>query len=221
LPDGTNTPRQLSDLTGDITLSARYTPWGDTLDTYGTGNFTFGYLILGVAGSVSFGDPGGSSLSSEVSASSEIEEATVELESETGTEPIIDPYNVMIEDGSPTWQGLIIGDSQDSFVTFTNIHTLIGEQHSNGIWSEDSIQVLYDISSQRIQIWAYSAEDGWTQRGADIPVTFADGDVFQARALEDGTVEIGDQCRGRYKLSGYRSARVGAAAGESLRHGGV
>jgi hypothetical protein len=38
LPDGTNTPRQLSNLTGDITLSARYTPWGDALDTHGMGN---------------------------------------------------------------------------------------------------------------------------------------------------------------------------------------
>ena len=44
LPDGTNTPRQLSDLSGEITLSARYTPWGDTLDTFGTSGFTFGYL---------------------------------------------------------------------------------------------------------------------------------------------------------------------------------
>ena len=44
LPDGTNTPRQLSDLSGGITLSARYTPWGDTLESLGTGNFTFGYL---------------------------------------------------------------------------------------------------------------------------------------------------------------------------------
>jgi RHS repeat-associated protein len=44
LPDGANTPRQLSDPTGDITLSARYTPWGDTLETHGTGNFAFGYF---------------------------------------------------------------------------------------------------------------------------------------------------------------------------------
>ena len=44
LPDGTNTPRQLTNPTGGITLLARYTPWGDTLDTYGTGNFTFGYF---------------------------------------------------------------------------------------------------------------------------------------------------------------------------------
>ena len=44
LPDGTNTPRQLSDISGNITLSTRYTPWGDTLDIYGTGNFSFGYF---------------------------------------------------------------------------------------------------------------------------------------------------------------------------------
>jgi RHS repeat-associated protein len=44
LPDGTNTPRQISNITADITLSARYTPWGDTLDTYGNGSFAFGYF---------------------------------------------------------------------------------------------------------------------------------------------------------------------------------
>ena len=44
LPDGTNTPRQLSNSSGDITLSARYTPWGDTLELNGTGNFAFGYF---------------------------------------------------------------------------------------------------------------------------------------------------------------------------------
>ena len=44
LPDGTNTPRQLTNAQGEITLSSRYTPWGDTLDTFGTGNFSFGYL---------------------------------------------------------------------------------------------------------------------------------------------------------------------------------
>jgi hypothetical protein len=53
LPDGTNTPRQLTDLSAEITLSARYTPCplaalgmlreGDALESYGTGNFAFGY----------------------------------------------------------------------------------------------------------------------------------------------------------------------------------
>jgi RHS repeat-associated protein len=44
LPDGSNTPRQLTDASGAVTLAARYTPWGDTLETYGTGDFTFGYF---------------------------------------------------------------------------------------------------------------------------------------------------------------------------------
>lgn len=44
LSDGLNTPRQLTDPIGDVTFSARYTPWGDTLETYGDGGFTFGYF---------------------------------------------------------------------------------------------------------------------------------------------------------------------------------
>lgn len=44
LPDGINTPRQLSNESGEITLLARYTPWGDTLETFGTGGFAFGYF---------------------------------------------------------------------------------------------------------------------------------------------------------------------------------
>ncbi len=44
LPDGTNTPRQLSDLNGEVTLAGRYTPWGGILEVQGTGDFTFGYL---------------------------------------------------------------------------------------------------------------------------------------------------------------------------------
>ena len=36
LLDELNTPRQLINLQGDLTLSTRYTPWGDTLETQGT-----------------------------------------------------------------------------------------------------------------------------------------------------------------------------------------
>jgi len=34
----------LCNSSGEITLSARYTPWGDTLELNGTGNFAFGYF---------------------------------------------------------------------------------------------------------------------------------------------------------------------------------
>ena len=41
---GTNTPRQLVDASGEVTFAARYTPWGDTLESSGTGNISIGYL---------------------------------------------------------------------------------------------------------------------------------------------------------------------------------
>jgi len=44
LPDGTNTPRQLSNGSGEVTLSARNTPLSGTLELNGTGNFSFGYF---------------------------------------------------------------------------------------------------------------------------------------------------------------------------------
>ncbi|MBN2116321.1 MAG: hypothetical protein JW730_07115 [Anaerolineales bacterium] len=44
LPDGLNTPRQLTNPAGEVTLAGRYTPWGDILEVHGAGNFTFGYL---------------------------------------------------------------------------------------------------------------------------------------------------------------------------------
>ena len=44
LPDGTGTPRQIVNANGEVTLVTSYTPWGDTLETYGTGNFSYGYF---------------------------------------------------------------------------------------------------------------------------------------------------------------------------------
>jgi|GEM_PF-2063871 len=44
LPDGAGTPRQLTDAAGEVTFAVSYTPWGDTLETFGTGRFTQGYF---------------------------------------------------------------------------------------------------------------------------------------------------------------------------------
>ena len=44
LLDGSATPRQMTDADRKVTLYAGYTPWGDTLETYGTGNFTYSYF---------------------------------------------------------------------------------------------------------------------------------------------------------------------------------
>ena len=37
-------PRQLVNASGAVTFAARYTPWGDTLESSGTGNISIGYL---------------------------------------------------------------------------------------------------------------------------------------------------------------------------------
>jgi RHS repeat-associated protein len=44
LTDGTNTPRQMTDATGEVTLARSYTPWGEVRQQVGTGSFTWGYF---------------------------------------------------------------------------------------------------------------------------------------------------------------------------------
>ena len=44
LTDGVNVPRQLTDMNGAITLSARYSPWGSPIETDGVGNFNASYI---------------------------------------------------------------------------------------------------------------------------------------------------------------------------------
>jgi RHS repeat-associated protein len=104
--------------------------------------------------------------------------------------PAVDSFNMTSPDASPFWQGLTLGASQPSLITFSNVNGTIGKPRSNGVWGDNTVQALYDIPNNRIQLWRYDAQAGWIQSGADIPVTFASGDVFSARALSNGTVEI-------------------------------
>jgi hypothetical protein len=39
-------------------------------------------------------------------------------------------------------------------------------------------------------VWTYTSSQGWVQRGADIAVTFANGDIFGARATASGQVSV-------------------------------
>lgn len=41
-----------------------------------------------------------------------------------------------------------------------------------------------------MKVVTYAVGQGWVQRGADIPVSFANGDVFSARATSDGKVMV-------------------------------
>ena len=88
------------------------------------------------------------------------------------------------------------GADQEAHVTFANVHATAAEQdlilksQSNTTWGSGMIEVLYDAPNQRIQVWTWEWPAGWEQHGADIPVTFVNGDTFGARALANGNVEV-------------------------------
>jgi hypothetical protein len=94
------------------------------------------------------------------------------------------------------WGNEMFGADQEAYVTFTHIDPNADEQdlllksQSNSTWGEGVLEVLYDPAGQRVQVWTYDWPAEWVQQGADIPVTFADGDTLGARALVEGTVEV-------------------------------
>ena len=57
-------------------------------------------------------------------------------------------------------------------------------------WGEGVIEVYYDAANHRAEIWTFRLNTlGW-YRYNSIPVTFADGDQFGARALANGYVVV-------------------------------
>ncbi len=44
LPDGLGMSRQITDAGGTVTFAASFTPWGETFESFGEGNFTWGYF---------------------------------------------------------------------------------------------------------------------------------------------------------------------------------
>lgn len=94
------------------------------------------------------------------------------------------------------WSNEPFGADQEAYVTLTDMDTGAWEQNlllkaqSDNTWGDGVLEVLYDPSGQRVQVWTYEWPQGWVQHGVDIPVTFVDGDQFGARALADGTVDV-------------------------------
>jgi hypothetical protein len=95
------------------------------------------------------------------------------------------------------WNVSSYGADQEAYVSLTTIDpngTEIGlmlKAQNTANVSPGVIDVVYDPGGQRVQVWTYiNNSEGWKQRGANIPVTFADGDQFGARARADGQVEV-------------------------------
>jgi hypothetical protein len=95
------------------------------------------------------------------------------------------------------WKAAAFGASQEVFVTLTTVDTgggvyqdLLLKAQSDTGWGNGAIDIFYDGAGHLVEVWTYSNAQGWVKRGADIPVTFVNGDQFGARAKADGTVEI-------------------------------
>jgi len=88
------------------------------------------------------------------------------------------------------------GPDQEAFVTFTKVNQKATEQdlllkaQSNTTWGDGVIEVLYNAKKHVVQVWTWEWPKKWVKYGADIPVTFVDGDTFRARALANGVVEV-------------------------------
>ncbi|MCC6569789.1 MAG: amidase domain-containing protein, partial [Anaerolineales bacterium] len=94
------------------------------------------------------------------------------------------------------WSSQAFGADQEAYFTFSDVSATATEQdlllksQSNSTWGHGVLEVWYDALNQRAQVWTYEWHEGWVKYGADIPVTFADGDQFGARSYADGTVEV-------------------------------
>jgi hypothetical protein len=116
------------------------------------------------------------------------------VDSTKNANPMPEQLNMNLQDATLFWQGVPLGSSQQASVTFASIPTMSSsvslKPHSNGVWGEGIVQVLYDVVGGRIQAWVYQSGNGWVQYGKDVPVKFVAGDVFSVRTSADGTVEI-------------------------------
>lgn len=100
-------------------------------------------------------------------------------------------------DGAIYWK-TPFGSNQEVFVTLTNIDPagfeqdlLLKAQGQYGPnWGEGVIELQYYAASNTVELWTFRLDTLTWQSYGSIPVTFANGDQFGARALSNGTVII-------------------------------
>ncbi len=97
-------------------------------------------------------------------------------------------------DGDIYWN-TVFGANQEAYVTLTSIDPNAAEidlilKQQGSTWQDGSLEIWYQPSTNRVQVWTFDPANSWTQYGGDIPVTFAAGDRFGARARFNGLVEV-------------------------------
>jgi hypothetical protein len=94
------------------------------------------------------------------------------------------------------WRTSAYGADQEVYVTLVSVdedgveQDLLLKSQSSSTWGNGVLEVLYSAAGHRVEVWTFTMGQGWAKRGADIEVTFADGDRFGARAMADGKVEV-------------------------------
>lgn len=94
------------------------------------------------------------------------------------------------------WWNTAFGADQEVFVKLTNIDTsaseidLLLKSQSATDYNSGLIEVWYEPSQNQVKVVTYASGQGWVEYGAPILVTFANGDVFGARATASGQVEV-------------------------------
>src|SRR5690606_19216633 len=98
--------------------------------------------------------------------------------------------------GDIYWSPTVFGADQEVFITLTAIDAnaleidLLLKGQSSTYWGGGVLEVWYYPTDQIVQVWTFAPSQGWVQHGASIPVAFADGDQFGARATADGQVAV-------------------------------
>ena len=98
--------------------------------------------------------------------------------------------------GNIFWAAAPFGSNQEVFVTLTTvdlsgveIDLLLKSQNPNNT-NNGALEVWYNPLAHVVQVWSYTSAQDWVRQGADLPVTFVNGDVFGARATSDGKVSV-------------------------------
>jgi hypothetical protein len=99
------------------------------------------------------------------------------------------------------WNPTTFGANQEVFFTFTKVATGAAEQDLllkvNGVSNSGNvganarmIEVWYHALLSQVRIETLAPGQGWINRATLNGITFAAGDVFGARTLSDGTVNV-------------------------------
>ncbi|GAB4454291.1 MAG: hypothetical protein OHK0041_18560 [Anaerolineales bacterium] len=100
-------------------------------------------------------------------------------------------------DGAIYWKNPF-GVNQEAFVTLTNVDAagfeqdlLLKVQGQYGPnWGEGVIELQYHAASNTVTVWTFRPDTLAWQSYGSIPVTFANGDQFGARALSNGEIVL-------------------------------